>query len=331
MGGFFERLDLEGFKATKAELAPPFPFTNHQPALVAGILQEAMSPHSMAFEIAPSRFLWLLMLSSATFTTAQAAPAKPKFWDRATIQQADGTVSVRANFPRPLQQAIEAIREEYGWTVDYEDPPYESYDLVDVTDPSWRKAHPDAKGATGLAGGLFTTTFNGGSDMSSGSPDEERTLQKVVADYNASGNPGQFMLKIESADRFSVVGIAIKDSSGNEKAVAPVLDTRISLPLPERSVKETIELISRTVSEKSLYKVEFGNAPTIEALQTRMRVGGDHLTARELFAQVASATRMFWLLLYDANAQCYFMNMDIARKPISDGLGPLQPKPIPKH
>lgn len=275
------------------------------------------------------RCAWLLAVCTVVFAADQTVPPQPKFWDRATIEQADGTVSVRANFPRPLQQAIEAIREEYGWTVDYEDPPYESYDLVDGTDPGWRKAHPDAKGATRVGGGLFTATFNAGSDMSSGSPDEERALQKVVADYNASRNPGRFVLKTESTDRFAIVGIATKDTSGNEKAVTPILDTRISVPLQERSVKEAIELISQAVSEKSLPKVEFGNAPTIEALQTRMRVGGDNLMARELFAQVAVAIRMFWLLLYDADAHCHFMNIDIARKPISDGLGPLQLKPIP--
>ena len=236
-------------------------------------------------------------------------------------------------FLAPLQQAIEAIREEYGWTVDYEEPPYESYDLVDVTDPGWRRAHPDAKGVTGLAGGLFTATFNAGSDMSSGSPDEERALQKVVADYNASGNPGQFMLKVEGPGRFAIVGIAIKDSSGNQIAVPPVLDTRISFPLQERSVVDAMKLISKALSEKSPYKVEFGNAPNNLAIQTRMKVGGDNLTARELFAQISAATRLrtIWLLLWDANEHCYFINMDIATQATSHSPGPPQLRPIPKH
>jgi hypothetical protein len=276
---------------------------------------------------------WLLSVCAMALAADQAAPPKPKFWDRATIEQADGTVSVRANSSRPLEQAIEAIRQEYGWTVDYEEPPYESYDLVDNTDPGWRGAHPTAKGVTRIAGGLFTATFYAGSDMSSGSPDEERALEKVVADYNASGNPGRFMLKAEGADRLSIVGIGIRDSSGNERTVTPILDTRISLPLQEHDVVEAMKLISQAVSEKSPYKVEPGNAPTNLSIQTRMRVGGDNLTARELFAQVAAATRLrtIWLLLWDADAHCYFMNMDIAMEatshdPSSPGL-----KPIPKH
>lgn len=178
-------------------------------------------------------FVWgacLLTVYVVALASDQAAPPKPKFWDRATIEQANGTVSVRANYPQPLQQAIEAIRQEYGWVVDYEDPPYESYDLVDNTDPGWRRAHPDAKGVTRVAGGLFTTTFSVRSDMSSGSSGEEQVLEKVVADYNASGNPGRFIVKREGADRFAIVGIGIRDSNGSDKAVPPVLDTRISLP-----------------------------------------------------------------------------------------------------
>jgi hypothetical protein len=86
-----------------------------------------------------------------TFAADQAAAPKPKFWDRATIEQVDGTVSVRANSSLPLEHAIEAIRQEYGWTVDYEDPPYESYDLVDGTDPAWQ-GPPNRKGSDPSSG-----------------------------------------------------------------------------------------------------------------------------------------------------------------------------------
>jgi hypothetical protein len=169
--------------------------------------------------------------------------------------------------------------------------------------------------------------------MSSGSPNEERALQKIVADYNASGNPGQFMLKVEGPDRFAIVGIAIKDSSGNQKTVTPVLDTRISLPVQEGDVVDAMKRISKTLSEKSPYKVEPGNAPTNLAIQTRMKVGGDNLTVRELLAQVAAATRLrtIWLLLWDADANCYFMNMDIATQATSHGPGPPQLKMIPNR
>ena len=74
--------------------------------------------------------------------------------DRGVITYTGNAATVRANNARPLEQAIEAVREQYGWTVDFEDPPYESaYDLVDSTDPQWRKEHPTAKGVRRIAGG----------------------------------------------------------------------------------------------------------------------------------------------------------------------------------
>jgi len=89
------------------------------------------------------------------FAANQAAtPVRPHFLCHATIERKDEQVSVLANNPRPLDQAVVAIRREYGLIVAYEDPPYDSQDLVDDTDPGWRVAHPDAKGVTRVAGGL---------------------------------------------------------------------------------------------------------------------------------------------------------------------------------
>lgn len=269
--------------------------------------------------VAAKRYAWALAL--CTLAAGQGASPNPGFWDRANLELTDGTVSVRANDPRPLAQAIEAIRQEYGWEVDYEDPPYESQDLADNTDPRWRIAHPQARGVTRVGGGLFATRFDLAKDMRSGSPEEERVLGKVVADYNASGNPGRFMLKKEGVDRFAIVGTGIRDSSGNARPVTPVLDGQVSLPPQERTVIDTIKLVSQAISAKSSYKVDIGTVPVNLAFQTSVKVGGDNVSGRALLAQIAATTRfpLVWKLLFDADAQCYFINMEIAT------LGPSAP------
>jgi len=276
-----------------------------------------------------------LLLAACVLILAADKPAsqKPIFWSRATISETDGNIAVRANDPRPLDQAIIAIRQKCGWIVDYEDPPYGSNELVDDTDPDWRKTHPEANGVTRVAGGLFITTFSSGDDMSSGSLDEKRALDKVVADYEASANPGRFTLKTENDNRFSIVGVGAKGDSGDEKAVAPVLDSRISLPVQERTVSDSIHLILRVVSEKSEYKVLLGSAPLNLVLQTKTKIGGENLPARQLLAQAASATRfpLVWALLYDADTHCYFMNFDVAMEATGDGSGTPHLKPIPKR
>lgn len=279
------------------------------------------------------RGTFLLATCVLILATNKPASQKPIFWSRATVAEPDRSIVVRANDPRPLDQAIIAIRQKYGWIVDYEDPPYGFNELVDDTDPNWRKAHPEANGVTRVAGGLFTTTFDLGIDMSSGSPDEERALDKIVADYEASANPGRFMLKRESSGRFSVVGVGIRDSNGSEKSVTPILDDRISLPLQERTVSDTIQLILQAVSENSEYKVVVGSAPLNLALQTRTKVGGDNVPARQLLTKAASATRfpLVWALLYDADMHCYFINFEVAMEAAGDVSGTPRLKPIPKR
>jgi hypothetical protein len=116
--------------------------------------------------------------------------SKPSFMSAALIQHHETAGTLTANDPRPLMQAVEAMGQEYGWIVDFEDPQYRShFDLVDDTDPTWRANHPNAKGMVRVSGGLFQSTFPEPSTISENV--EEKVLQKLVADYNASGNPRQ--------------------------------------------------------------------------------------------------------------------------------------------
>jgi hypothetical protein len=255
-------------------------------------------------------------------TARQAVtPIGPQFLEHASIEQKDGHVSVIANSPRPLDQAIEAIRREYGWVIDYEDPTYAPSVLVDDTDPTWRKGHPDARGVTRVAGGVFKTDFLIGSDMSIGSSDEESVLNKTIADYRASGNPGEFILKKESDSRYAVVGVGTKSGDTNDKQVVPVLDSRIALSLKERTVAEALAEITRAVSQKSGVAVELGEAPVNLIMQTRLEIGGDERPAREFLTQIASATRFptVWRLLYDADPGMYFLSLQIASQSVKDG------------
>jgi len=122
-------------------------------------------------------------------------------------------------------QAVEAISQEYGWIVDFEDPLYQShFDLVDATDPEWRASHPNEKGATRVSGGLFQSSFPEPSSIPSGNA-EEQVLQKLVADYNSSGNPGKFSVRKEADGRYALVGVSRKDETGKDETVNPLLDT----------------------------------------------------------------------------------------------------------
>lgn len=59
--------------------------------------------------------------------------------DRALVKHGGSEVTVVANDPIPLHQAISDLCLEYGWQVNWESAPgYSHFDVVDDTDAKWR-------------------------------------------------------------------------------------------------------------------------------------------------------------------------------------------------
>jgi hypothetical protein len=237
-----------------------------------------------------------------------------------------------ANDPRPLSQAIEAISQEYGWLVDFEDPLYRShFDLVDATDPKWRASHPNEKGATRVSGGLFQSSFPEPSSIASGDA-EEQVLQKLVADYNSSGNPGKFIVRKEAEGRYTVIGAWRKDENGQDEAVNALLDTAISMPVQQRDATATLRLIVDTLSAASGVKVELGTIGlSSDPLQeANLTLGGVNVPTRTLLLQaldeVSSTSPHFrgifvWNFLFDANTNAYWLRLRSATKTETDPNG----------
>jgi hypothetical protein len=153
--------------------------------------------------------------TSLTAGSVQQPQQRKKFMEAAAVQHNAGSANIVANDPRPLAQAVSALRKEYGWLIDYEDPPYVSdSELVDVTDPQWRASHPGAPGYRIAAGGLFQCEYVEGSDILT-LAGQESVLRQIVSAYNRSGNPGKFIVRVEEEGRYSVVGCSVKDRTEN--------------------------------------------------------------------------------------------------------------------
>jgi len=266
-------------------------------------------------------FIRYSVLPAAMFlvgpAVAQYQPPQPPFYDRAIIEESGSEVVMRANGPRPLDQAVEGIRQQFGWQIDYEDPPYGPRELVDNTDPKWRADHPTAKGVTRVAGGVFTTTFNLASKSEAATSNErEAVLEKVVADYNQKGNPGRFVVKDEGRGRFSVVGIGLIEDDGRQRTINPILDAKIELPFGEYVLGDAIEQILRLVSQRTGQRIAPGFWPTNIVVQTKLKIGGEERSARELLSQAASSGRfpLVWRLLYDGDSGGYFLALDMSMR-----------------
>lgn len=253
-----------------------------------------------------------LLLSLPSPASQDRQARQSQYMKHAELTRDSNTTIITANSPRPLAQALTALSERYHWIIDFEDPPYFSkFDLTDDTAPQWRAAHPDTKGVTVIAGGAFRTEFAQVGDPVSSALDEAAILNTVVADYNASSNPGTFSVVNEGDVRFAVVGIAVKNDQGQPQSVAPVLDTPISIPSEARDAQATLQLILDALNAKSRIPIVQGTSPLNLLAQTRLTLGGENIPARKLLAQTLAATNssLVWHLYYDHDVHKYALNV----------------------
>jgi hypothetical protein len=242
---------------------------------------------------------------------------------------------VKANDPRPLLQAIAAIREEYGLVINYEDPPFDSeFDLVDDTDPNWRASHPRSKGVWRVAGGAFQSDYPEAATSVPSSRQLGNLLNKVVTDYNRSGNPGMFVVRMESASRYSIIGVSKRDSKGNPQQVTSLLDTPITLPSERRTAVETLLLILTTVSATSGVKLLPLMVPTNAMQATDVTVGGTNVPARALLLRTLGAANarrtLMWDMIFDPdpNTNAYLFSVQVAVQNSVDAAGKPTKRPM---
>jgi hypothetical protein len=243
------------------------------------------------------------------------------FMERATIHHQGSSAVVVANDPRPLMQAVDGVAREYGWAVNYEDPPYQSkYDLVDIVDPNWLAARPGMTRAKIPAGGSFQSIYPDSAGLSLGSG-EEQVLEKIVSDYNVSGNPGEFKVLAQSDGSYSIVGCYVRDANGNPTAVNSILDTLISIPTAKEQMAQTLNAILAALAAKTGTKVGLFSGPLNLMAQTQVSVGGENVSARSLLSQMLHATGrpLEWQLFYDPDGAAYFLILNLADRKIHGG------------
>jgi len=224
-------------------------------------------------------------------------------------------VRLTANDSRPLEQALTALQQKYGWLVNYEDPQYTSkLDLVGARPLQDKSFYPNGEHRV-PGGGSFVADLG---TVSTAGPDEQKTLQLLIDSYNRSSNPGRFELRSDK-DRpgvFDAVGTAANDSQGHVSQQQVLLDLPVTITAEERTVSDTIDSICQKVAEKSHVKVALGVYP-LGLDHASATVGGKELTARTYLSQTFESTsrKLVWRLLYDPDSNGYFLNVHQVRLP----------------
>jgi hypothetical protein len=248
---------------------------------------------------------------------------RPTFFDHARISHGDTGVTVTANESLPLLQAIEAVRLEYGWQINWESAPcYSRFDVVDDTAPKWRAAHPDEKGVTRPAGGLFTSTFPEPREVSEDSA-ERLALSRLVDQYNTTDNPGKYILKVDSDGRFTIIGTQVRDETGALREIRPLLDTPLTLAKEPRSVYDTIKSILGTLQAATGKQVLFAAPSTSLFRTTQVTLGGEGIPARELLRKALAGTKrpLQYDLSFNPDVPIYILGVSPAMREEDDGLG----------
>jgi hypothetical protein len=253
---------------------------------------------------------------------AQSAP-RPKFFDHARVQHGASGVTIVANSSLPLAQAIEAIRLEYGWQINWESAPgYSHFDVVDDTGPKWRASHPGEKGVTRPSGGSFVGTFPEPGEASD-AVTEHDAIARLIDEYNATDNPGKYILRTDSDGGLTVVGTRIRDETGALREASPLLDTPVTLAKAKRNVYETIELLLDALQSATGKKVIFAVASSSLFINTLETLGGERIPARELLRQALASTQrsLQYDLGFNPDVPVYILSVSPAMKEESDGLG----------
>ncbi|HEV2419638.1 MAG TPA: hypothetical protein VGX94_17720 [Terriglobia bacterium] len=141
---------------------------------------------------------------------------------------------------------------------------------------------------------------------------EEMVIEKIVADYNKSGNPGRFAVRVQSDGSYAVVGTQPGSTA------PPILDTPISIPSRMRSLGDTLHLIAEAVSAASGVAVYAAPHPLMlnRLIRTQVAVGGNKVPARNLLVQ--AFTQANWKIAWDMRCSapmpgCWLNFMPVSR------------------
>jgi hypothetical protein len=266
---------------------------------------------------------------------SQTKPDVASYLREAEISEAEGTVHIVANSPRPLQQVLDALYKKYGWAVDYEDPRFTSQlDLVDVADPVTHDPHarllpaggkfsvdvPAVSAAPPQPASTQISTSPDSTKPASAQPDpaeEEKTVRLVVDAYNKSDNPGRFEVRKNSQGNLDVVGIAAHDIKGQIAPQKPTFDTPLTVPRRERTATATIELLCQKITALRGTRVAIGVNPRNLLDHTPVTIGATKTPARDLLRQTLTAAHCncYLRVAFDPTSKGFYINIHSIQVP----------------
>lgn len=242
--------------------------------------------------------------------------------DRSRISRIASTVTLTTSNARPLHQAVLTLSEEYGLTIDYEDPPYKSSEISEYDEAALQKYHirPHTKMINTHS---FASQFMESFDSNRKALNGGDILDRVLSAYRSSVNPGVFHLLTENDGDFAIVGQVDGSDQEQVQKELGVLDTPISLARSTRTLKDTIDAILGEVTAKRGIAIILGSYPLDIVNKSYVKIAGDNVSARDLVRNSLNATgrAMRWFLLYDPTFNRFVLNIRPVMRATYDSAG----------
>jgi hypothetical protein len=261
--------------------------------------------------MSPKSLLIAICIGTAATVCGQSASSGPaSFMKHASVVQApNGQVVVTASSPRPMLQALTALRRQYGWIVDYEEGKYGADQLT-----------LDADNRARLRGGSFQV--NVAAPKSVGSADETTFLKSLIS-QSAAVTSQNFVLKTSSSGRQTLV---------TQSSAEPLmLDTPVQLSRETRTISDTVDKILALVSAKRGTPLIRGGLVDPGLLRMNVTVGGPtEVPARDLLTQALDGADIarVWSLSYEPSDGNFYIGIELAVRVETTATGEQRVTPI---
>ncbi|HRC83970.1 MAG TPA: hypothetical protein PK413_00005 [Thermoanaerobaculia bacterium] len=215
--------------------------------------------------------------------------------------------------PRPLSAAATELEKRFGVVVTYEDAPWIAQrDLADVTAELVRRngagQPPPPQPVMVPRSGRLELRYS--LEAVAGQPtDPAQLAAELVAQHEASGNPGRF--RVEQAEGFlHLIPTQVQKDDGSWMEVQSPLSVLVTLPDEERSIDQAMDLILEQVNRAAKEKVVWGFYPLNLFVQTRVRVAAKALPARDVMRELLQLApyRFTWKMNFDPMSRQYFLS-----------------------
>lgn len=269
----------------------------------------------------------LLFLSFFAATLCGQNPAQDDYWNTFKVEHGSGTATVTAENGRPLWMALNALKKEYGWAINYEEPVYSEAETAPAHNVVWDSKHPE-RPSRAPAGHSFSATYPEDRNTPASRQQEVAIVNNVVASYNRTQNPGTFRLTVLGNGEIDVIG----QSRGAGAESPSILDTSITLSPGATSAAKALSNLVQALSSSSGVPVKLGVVPFNVLAQAQVQLPAGSASARSVLEAIATSGTvvMDWDLLYDWNSNSYFLSLEPQSKLATDRMGNRVIRWVPK-